>query len=491
MDDYREQHQQLLDRFSAALKKGGAGEWFDEDELLIIFDYAGDIGNDYLRTEALLWGARYFPESKALLERRCVYYADVLDDNAVTSFTSDIHDKGTLITDLLKYRAADIPIEEARMVLDGVMNEDGKNLEDEEVIQLVNFAFKTENSDWLYSNFDRLRAKTIFLPSLLFETAALSFENNDYEQTIPLLEELVGESPYSVEYWDMLAKSYFAAGREAEACDAIEMELAIDPEYLPALQIKAHKLAIDGKIAEIEKIAEMYPDDQEIAEARLNGMLVAYSDMPDKVQEIIDYMSLSAELFPQSDVFIDRLLSLAPEKAQHSLESIWDNMYACTGEDAARFWGEWADSLASEHKYSGALAVIEFFFDKPRNENVYTDRMRITQALLYFASQKWDKCYNTISNHRSETMQSNYMIHIAEVMSLIKLHCVDVARALALHTINNEKNFTLDERLDWSGVGQLTLVGLGIFMTDVIAVTEPSVIDSFNADKYDPLHFWN
>ena len=66
MDDYRDQHIKMLSRFIAALAKGGDDCWFDEDELVQIFDYAGDTGNDYVRAEVLMWGARYFPDSKIL-----------------------------------------------------------------------------------------------------------------------------------------------------------------------------------------------------------------------------------------------------------------------------------------------------------------------------------------------------------------------------------------------------------------------------------------
>lgn len=492
MDDYFEQHQELLNRFSAALKKGGADCWFDEDEIIQIFDYAGDIGNDYLRTEALMWGARYYPESKALLERRCIYYHDVLDENAVRSFTSDIEGKGSLITNLLKYKAEGLYGEEAKQVLNDVLQL-SEPLTDEEVIQVVNFAFDTQNSDWIFDNLGELRKHTEFLPSLLYEVGALSYEGGNYERTIPVLEELVSESPYSIDYWDMLTKAYYAAGREEDASEALEMELAIDPNFLPALQIKAHTLALKGKLEEIDQIQKQYPNDQEIAEAYLNAMLFAYKDrLDEKRNEIIDYLVINAELYPQSDMFIDRLLTTAPEKAETAINNIWIGLTSYTpAEDVPMQWKDWVDSLVSENKYSGAITLLEFFFREEHVECVAVNQMRVTQALLYFATKQWEKVYNTINENPSDEMRKNYMISVAETMSLLKIHKLEEARSKALYYVQAEKDYTLGDNLDWTGVGQLSLIGLGLFMTDVISVTDQSVIDEFDADKYDPLHFWS
>jgi tetratricopeptide (TPR) repeat protein len=493
MDDYREQHQQLLDRFSAAMKKGGADSWFDEDELLTIFDYAGDIGNDYLRTEALLWGARYFPESKALLERRGVLYSDVLGNEAVLSFTNDIADKGTLITNLLKYRADGMTKETAGKTLDEIVADKSRMLDDEEMIQLVNFAFETNNSDWLYENLDNLRKKTTFLPTLLFEVAALSFESGDFERTTPLLEELVGESPYSVEYWDMLTKSYFASDKKKEGFEALEMCLAIDPEFLPALQIKAHTLALEGKIDEIEKIVAINPFDQEIAEALVNAKLFVYAKYKEHHQEIIDDLCNYAELFPQSDVFIDRLLTIAPDRAKPALSAIWNNLISVsTEEEAPRHWKEWVEGLTAECKFLGAMAVLEFFFSMPHpNANSDDiDNMHTTLAILYFIAQKWQQCYDTIVTYQSKDMDTNCMIKVAKVMSLIRLHRIDEAREIARNVMDSDRSFSFGEDIDWTGVCQLTQVGLGIFMSHFLDVTSDDEIDNFDADKFDPLHFW-
>ncbi len=493
MDNYREQHQELLNRFRAALRSGDAGSWFDEDELIQIFDYAGDIGNDYLRSEVLMWGARYFPESKLLRERRAIFYNDVLDEEDVISYTQDLtEEKSTLITNLLSYKAYGIDREQAESVLSSLL-QDTKSFEDEEIIQIVNFAFETSNAGWLYDNLEGLRKHTSFLPSLLFEIAALSLDNCDYEHAIPLLEELVGEAPYNIDYWDMLTKAYFAAERNDEGYEAMEMTLAIDPEYLPALQMKAHWLASQGEYKEIEKILQQYPEEQTIAELYVNAILLKHKEnIIEKGSEITNLLLQYAEQFPQSDTFIDWLLIIAPEKTAPVLELIWNGLRSyATADEAATQWNEWVNELVAKHEYSGAIAILEFYFslnDKERSS--FSDKMRVTQALLYFATKQWSKTYNTIQENISITMRSCYMITVAEVMSLIKLHRYKEAHDLALFYIDSEKIYSFGENIDWTGVGQLTLVGLGVLLTDIASMTSDENVSQFDAERYDPLHFW-
>jgi hypothetical protein len=56
--------------------------------------------------------------------------------------------------------------------------------------------------------------------------------------------------------------------------------------------------------------------------------------------------------------------------------------------------------------------------------------------------------------------------------------------------VRKRGEYSHGEAIDWTGVGQLTLVGLGMLMTDIIDNTEPGNIEHFDTEEYDPLHFW-
>ena len=156
MDNYEAENRELLDRFAAALRDRDTSAWFDEDELLDIFDFAGDYGMDYLRAEALFWGVRNFPDSRALMERRAVFYADVLGTEAVNSFSDDHADVDTLLARILSARANITGHDEALTFIRESIAA-SHNLEDEEVIQLVNFAADTGNLQWMADNTENFR----------------------------------------------------------------------------------------------------------------------------------------------------------------------------------------------------------------------------------------------------------------------------------------------------------------------------------------------
>lgn len=63
MEDFSDERDELCRRFRQSLAKPISERFYDEDELVELFDYAGDLNDDYLRMEVLLCGARFYPGS--------------------------------------------------------------------------------------------------------------------------------------------------------------------------------------------------------------------------------------------------------------------------------------------------------------------------------------------------------------------------------------------------------------------------------------------
>ena len=80
--------EELTRRFRADLARPVGERFYSEDDLIDIFDYAGDIADDYLRMEALLLGARLSPDSVELTERRAIFYL-YLDRRAFKAYLED------------------------------------------------------------------------------------------------------------------------------------------------------------------------------------------------------------------------------------------------------------------------------------------------------------------------------------------------------------------------------------------------------------------
>jgi tetratricopeptide (TPR) repeat protein len=493
MDEYREQHRELLARFEAALKPGSEDAWFDEFELLDIIDYAGDIGNDYIRTEALLWGARHYPDSKALRERKCVFYSDVLPPQAVISFAENNPDCTNPATEILLNLAKGVTGKFAEEYLNSLL-ERYKSLGDEDLIQVVNFAFDTNNKQWLYSHMPDLRARTQFTPPLTFEVAVRSREEGDIDVTIPLLEELVEDAPYCIEYWYKLTTAYFAADRKKEALSALDMTLAIDPDYLPALRTKANLLSLQGNIDAVEKLYNKYPDDQDIALAYMNTLLIENLDNnPEKRSVIIEQLLKNIEQFPTEEKFVDYLLALEPDKAEPVLETLWENLRDYTSdEEVTDQWSQWIDKQINGGNFQGARVLLEFYFSHDLGvQSPTVDRMMVIETLIFFLSQRWEEAYNNIVNNRTEAMRANHMIYVAEVMCLIRLRKFDEARRVAESFVQQDPEFSISPEFDWTGIGQATILGLSKFTNDVLLDLQDNLLPYIDADRYDPLFLWH
>lgn len=86
MSDDENPREELYQRFRESLRRPVSERFFDEDELVEVYDYAGDLNDDYVQMEVLFCGARLYPESQALSERRALLYLDTsIDDTDAPS----------------------------------------------------------------------------------------------------------------------------------------------------------------------------------------------------------------------------------------------------------------------------------------------------------------------------------------------------------------------------------------------------------------------
>ena len=133
-DDAR---QSLFDEFESEIVKAGNTEaFFDENDLIEIFDYASDLDNYIVKMEVLLYGARHYPDSQALATRRAWFYSSFGEMEAAAEVNSRVSNGGVL-NKLLALRAegaSDTP--ETRARLDEIV-EAATEFGDEDVIQRV------------------------------------------------------------------------------------------------------------------------------------------------------------------------------------------------------------------------------------------------------------------------------------------------------------------------------------------------------------------
>ena len=73
---------ELYERFLNGVRDNNNSEFYEEDELLDIYDYAQDEGDEMVQLYVLLAGARLYPDSDFLDERKAFFLSAINSDAA-------------------------------------------------------------------------------------------------------------------------------------------------------------------------------------------------------------------------------------------------------------------------------------------------------------------------------------------------------------------------------------------------------------------------
>lgn len=443
MDNYEEDNRQLLDRFANALHSK-SDEHFDEDELLDIFDFAGDYGMDYLRAEALFWGMRMYPSSRELLERRAVFYTDVLGIDSVNRFYDDHAEVDSLLIRIMSARANLSDKQSALEFIKDVFDK-YRNIEDEEAIQLVNLAADTNNLEWLSDNIERIKSSLAYMPAFLYEFGSVAMQHNDYNMAVKALDLLVSEMPYNAEYWCMISLCQLRLENNSEAAESAEMALAIEPENAGARLAKARCLE---RLSEdkFRKYAQENPDNRQITELLIEHYrydLLKSNSVDTLVKNLIA---------PHIYEWIDSVgvqsafLILFNENISDHLDLIWKNDPDTTDGLLAKIniWTQWAHSLYMSGYDRAALFVVEAVYRNiPGNASGIcaadiTPLMALATSLHYAVGD-----YSAVIDDVKLINETNHclspLMSVLYVTALIKTQCFEQARMYLYHVLSKGK----------------------------------------------------
>lgn len=241
MDD-ENAREELYNRFKASLSQPVSDRFFDEDELVELYDYAGDKNDDYVQMEVLFCGARLYPESAALSDRRALLYLETtIDDSdlptpAAAKFIADNPEHFSPIFDIarLMTNKPDDPVAALEFLLSQY-----NTFSDEEIIRFLELAFEINQYEWVVANLDLLRTKVEYPPVLLYELMRESESLYNDELVIKLAEELIEGEPFSVGYWVTLFKAQARAGKEDDAKSTFEYAKALSADNPDAILVLA------------------------------------------------------------------------------------------------------------------------------------------------------------------------------------------------------------------------------------------------------------
>ena len=298
-DDESNPREELYQSFLKSLKEPATERFFDEDELVEIFDYAGDLADDYARAEVLFCGARLYPESAPLKERRALLYFDLEDaekelkDGSAAAFIADNSDHSSLLFDIVRLEAnrpADAPAALAFLM------EQYPSFSDEETIRFIDLAFDLDCYDWVKEHMPELRKKANFLPSLLYEVLQEADEQGDDETVAALAEELIEAEPFSIAYWATLFRAQARLGKEDDARQTFDTAKALGADNPAALLNLADTIYSCAPYLQREAIEMMgalkkeNPDDFTFTDCRC-ALLVQHGDPATAVAELRKYMA--------------------------------------------------------------------------------------------------------------------------------------------------------------------------------------------------------
>lgn len=492
MDNYEKERDELLKSFANALREvkddGHDKPWFDEDQLLDIFDFAGDVGNDYLRAEALMWGARFFPDSERLHERRAVFYADVLSDNDLSQFSQANEQSQSFLTRLISLRSQNLKPGETLEQLKNMV-ESQEKLDDEEAIQLVNCAVDTNNFQWVVDNLEKLKKKTQYPPALLYEVAISAMDLEQYQTTVAVMDNLVEENPYSADFWNVLGTAYLYMGNFAGATEAVDMSLAIDPDFEDAVKTKARLLAdrTDSEsLTILEEFHTRFPENGEIAQQWFERLLNENGEKPLTAELKEELLSLHRQ-FPENEQFFTWMIIHCPQVAGEAIQDYWKRS---NGAQNVREWIKWVNVIAGIQHFRGALAIVRTVLEQPDIPALFQPEFIALESMLCFKLKDWNRALECCLNYNKRTNQTTPELEAVHMISLVKLGKPEQAYLKAREIMNWQILSPSPELPRWLPGYALSFIGLRFLASKLLEMRDAGAT-TLDFRDYDPLAMWS
>lgn len=396
----------LYNRFKTEVSTGSSSsDYFDEDDLIEIYDYAGDIGDEYVRMEVLFYGARHYPDSDALAVRRGYFYYSISNDEGAAIVANGSRGQGTL-WEILSLRLKNPGHDEACEALDRIVG-NAYDFDDESVIQLVDAASALNAYEWLKSNKEAIQCKCSYPQTLLYEISAVAEINSDFEYATTIIEQLTMLEPFNVSYWELLAQDHYNCGNCEGALNAIEYAMAIEPQSVKAMLIKAQALYGLGRDIDIakgllRKVIELEPENA-YAFRILAEILANEGNREESAELLKEYNGRH----PEERCIIDYLLILG-----YCSEPIMQTYFNLESNHEENYWTEWAESYASAHDSLSAVMILQCY---ERNIGILRNRE------LYYEQLYLSGRYKDIAEMYCRDMLCEKQFFITSVISFIAI----------------------------------------------------------------------
>lgn len=461
MDDDKQDDQleTLYERFRDDLTANRDSLYRDEQELVDIFDYAGDVRDDFVRLEVIILGSRLFPDSADLLKRRAILLADLSNDSFSQFMKANKVAETDVMWAIFQCRAYAPKGDEAVKALEGILDS-YRLVEDEETIQFVNLVRELQQEDWMIENVDLIRRRCDYAPTLLYEIARVAETQSQLKLSIKLLEELTEIDPFNCDYWGLLAELQSATEQFDDSLTSLDYAKALTPDDFELYSLEGYvrlkKGDNDGSIKALQRAIELSPD----CYPAMRNLAEAYkqSGMAELAKPIV------AKLFeqdPSDAVLLNDMVVQFPEKMAENLS----RFYKASGEtDEALTMQRIGEICAGGHP-AESLAYLRW----------YRDHFEISQTAsfafleLLYVNGHYEEAYTYIMEHCTKLILEINEIPIVAIIAstLIKLRHFADAREFC--------KIWIDKLIEPSwGPNAFRLVNRGLLETlkDMVALIE-------------------
>lgn len=362
MDAEMDEVKKLYINFKKALLEGDIEKFYDEVDLLNIYDFAGDENDLFVQFEILRLAARAFPESPDFGARSAFFLKEILDEADGARALAHQHKEDSFVWNLL-----DLSFEaDADKIKEGLENaiRRRRSLEDDDVLRLIDLCADYNLQDWAYENHEKILSICSYPDTFLLELAELFYNQGDYERTIELLEKLTEIQPFNAVVWSRLADTQALNRNLDNALNAVDYALAIEPEkteyQVQRVRLKYYCGTPSGKdISQLYSVLEKEPENTE-------ALNILFAIMIDRGEysKVIDMMMQRLEQCKNNAVAIDIAEKLFLLNNRPVIASII-NDYFVSGKLIVPDKMEWAERQFRNGCYAACAEIILSFIGAP------------------------------------------------------------------------------------------------------------------------------
>jgi tetratricopeptide (TPR) repeat protein len=436
IDKPKDERRALYDKFKEELAQSNddSATFFDEDDLVVIYDQASDLSDEYVQMEVLLHGYRYFPDSEQLAARKALLYKSYSFSEGINN-TLNAHENADgviwkMLRLLSKRRENYDTCTDIEQLLNSV-----EELDDETVIQLVDLAvYKDGGIQWLKENEALLRKKCTYLPTLLYELYLVMDMKNESEYATKKLEELTEMEPFNVDFWISLSECYYRQQKPDKSIAAVDYALALDSTNVAAIMAKAEALSCtDCNPQEVVDMLEPVANSDNFNERTLQLLCNALVNLH-RNDEALKYIhKFIDEVNSWSREAIELLVCINDDD---EVTKDWlEFYYTHAPEMEETDWVNWADEHYSGGNYKLAALILSCY-DEQSHDGLSVDNHGLLASARYTAGM-----YSECSLHLQMMLGScnyaglTYEDLVTGVLSTIRMGNLDLARQLLPLTV--------------------------------------------------------